>query len=85
MLPVDTWYEKTFNPLSGKAVYKAKAVLNTYELFIYGNMHYITNSFCKYVLKTVTPLPILWIAFVIIFSSYFQYIFYFTRCIENKQ
>jgi hypothetical protein len=49
---------ENFNPLPGKAVYKAKAVLNTYELFICGNMNYIANSFCKYVLK-VTPLPVL--------------------------
>jgi len=36
---------ENFNPLSGKAVYKAKAILNTYELFVGGNVHYITNSF----------------------------------------
>jgi hypothetical protein len=30
-----------------KAKYNAKAVLETYQLFIYGYIHYITNSFCK--------------------------------------
>ena len=34
-----------------------KAVMKNFELFIYGDTH-ITNSFCKYVLKIVTPLPI---------------------------
>ena len=43
-IPDNLW--ENFNPLSGKAVYKAKAILNTYVLFIYGNTHYITNSFC---------------------------------------
>jgi hypothetical protein len=28
----------------------AEAILKTYELFIYGDNHYITNSFCKKVL-----------------------------------
>jgi hypothetical protein len=30
-------------------------ITKTYELFIYGAVHYITNSFCKNVLKITTP------------------------------
>ena len=26
---------------------KAEAVSKTYELFVYGDVHYTTNSFCK--------------------------------------
>jgi len=33
----------------------AEAILKTYELFIYGDIQYITNSFCKNVLKRATP------------------------------
>jgi hypothetical protein len=34
-----------------KPRYNTEAVLKTYELFIYGDIHYSTNSFCKNVLK----------------------------------
>jgi hypothetical protein len=33
----------------------AEAVLETDELFICGDIHCVTNSFCKNVLKIVTP------------------------------
>jgi hypothetical protein len=31
--------------------YNVEEILKTYEVFIYGDMSYITNSFCKSVLK----------------------------------
>jgi len=31
-----------------------KAILKAYELFIYGDIYYFTNSFCKKMLKTET-------------------------------
>jgi hypothetical protein len=37
-----------------KPKYDTEAILETYELLIYGNLHYITNSFCKNVLKIAT-------------------------------
>lgn len=33
----------------------AEAILKNYELFIYEDMHYTNNSFCKYVLKQRHP------------------------------
>jgi hypothetical protein len=38
--------------------------VKTYELFIYGDIHCITNSFCKCI-KIETPLPVLRITFSI--------------------
>jgi hypothetical protein len=43
-------------PLAKKR-HNAKAILKTYELFTYADIHYITNSFCKNVLKIATTLP----------------------------
>jgi hypothetical protein len=37
-----------------KLRYNTEAILKTYELFIYGDTHYITNPFCKNALKIVT-------------------------------
>jgi hypothetical protein len=30
-----------------KLRHNARAILKNYEMFIYGDIHYITNSFCK--------------------------------------
>jgi len=58
------WNEKTsFNPLPGKAV-KERGNFETYELFIYGDLHLITNSLCKNVLRKATPWLRLRITFV---------------------
>ena len=43
-----------------------KAMLKTYELFIYGGIYYFTNSFCKIKLKIATLQTMLWTAFFII-------------------
>jgi len=32
-----------------------EAILKTYKLFIYGDIHYITKTFCKNMVKIVTP------------------------------
>jgi len=60
----DIWNEKTsFKSLPGKAEMEWWNILKTYELFIYGDIYLITNSFCKNVLKMVTLQPRLWPAF----------------------
>jgi hypothetical protein len=46
---------------------KSEAVLNTYDLYIYGDIPYTTNSFCK-VLETLTLWPMFCIAF---FNKFF--------------
>jgi len=33
----------------------AKAVFKPYELFVYGDIHYITHTFCENVLKIAKP------------------------------
>jgi hypothetical protein len=35
----------------------AEAILKTYELFIYGDIHSITEKFCKTALKGAKPYP----------------------------
>jgi hypothetical protein len=60
----DMWNEKTsFKSFPGKAEIEWWNILKTYELFIYGDIHSITNSFCKNVLKMVTLQSRLWPAF----------------------
>jgi len=49
VLLLETLDEKTSLTLS--LAKNAKAVLKTYELFMYGDIYCITNLFCKYVLK----------------------------------
>jgi hypothetical protein len=34
-----------------KPIYNAKAILKICELFIYGDINYVTDAFCKNVLK----------------------------------
>jgi hypothetical protein len=53
MLPAETFeMRKCLLTLSlAKPRQNAEAILKTYELIIYGDTHYITNSFCKNVLK----------------------------------
>jgi hypothetical protein len=48
MLPEET-FKPSLNPFLGKAIQKAEAILKTYKLFIYGDIHYVTNLFFKYV------------------------------------
>jgi hypothetical protein len=43
------------DPLPQKADTERQNYLKTYEIFAYGNIHHITNSFCKNLFKTVTP------------------------------
>jgi len=48
--------EKTSSePLPQKADTERQNNLKTYEMFAYGNKHYITRTFCKNVVKIVTP------------------------------
>jgi hypothetical protein len=57
MLPAETFeMRKSLLTLSlAKPRQNAKAMLKTYQ-FVYGDMHCITNSFCKKnVLKIATP------------------------------
>jgi hypothetical protein len=51
----------SFKHFLGKPIYNAEAVLKTYELFIYGDVHYITNLCCKNVLRKS-----LWFAFLLL-------------------
>jgi hypothetical protein len=49
---VDVSKEKNLLTLSlAKPTQNAEAILKIYELFIYGDIYCITNSFCKNVLK----------------------------------
>jgi len=49
----DNLNEKNLLTLSqAKPKQNVEGTLETYELFIYGDIHYITNSFCK---NIVTP------------------------------
>jgi hypothetical protein len=68
-----------------KARYNAEAILKDCELFVYGDIDYITNSFCKSVLKIATCWPMYWIAFFIIFriiisSLYLYGMWYIEKC-----
>lgn len=38
-----------------KVKWKAEAIFETYELLVYGEMQYITNLFCKNMLRIVAP------------------------------
>jgi hypothetical protein len=44
-----------FNLSLAEPKLNAKAVLKMCELFIYREIHFVTNLFCKNVLKIVTP------------------------------
>jgi len=58
------WNQKTsFKSSPGKAERERWNILQTYELFIYGDIYSVTNSFCKNVLKMVIHQPRLWPAF----------------------
>jgi len=39
--------ENIFESFPSKAETNDEAILKTYELFIYGDIYYITDSFCK--------------------------------------
>jgi hypothetical protein len=49
MLPPDTFEMRKYilTLLLAKPKKSAEAILKTYELFIYGNVQYITSPFCK--------------------------------------
>ena len=50
------WIEKSlFNSFPGKTEIELQNQI--FEFLIYRDVHYVTNSFCKNVLKTVTPPP----------------------------
>jgi hypothetical protein len=53
----------SFKSSPGNAEREWWNILQTYELFIYGDIHSVTNSFCKNVLKMVIHQPRLWPAF----------------------
>jgi len=55
--------KNAFNTLPGKAEIERRNHFETYELLINGYFHFITNSFCKYVLKRATSKPRLGIVF----------------------
>jgi hypothetical protein len=42
-----------------KLRWNATAVLKSKKLVMYEDIHYVNNSFCKNVLKIVTPWPLL--------------------------
>jgi hypothetical protein len=55
-----------------KPGYNAKAISRNYELFIYGILNYVTNSFCKHFLQLAAPLNKFWITFCMVntFSTF---------------
>jgi len=55
--------KNAFNTLPGKAEIERRSYFETYELLINGYLHFINNSFCKYVLKRATSKPRLEIVF----------------------
>jgi hypothetical protein len=61
----DIWNEKTFfNPFPGKAEIEHRSNFETLWAVIYGNIHYISNSFCKNMQNVAVPKHRLWIAFL---------------------
>jgi len=53
------WNEqRPSNPFPDKNEIEGEAVVLTYGLFIYGDMHYITNSFSVNVLKIAASYPV---------------------------
>ena len=59
MLPAETTDvgKGPSSPFPGKDEIDGEAVLLTYGLFIYGDMHYITKSFSENVLKIAATYP----------------------------
>jgi hypothetical protein len=57
MLPTQTFeFTKWLLALYwAKARYSIKEVMKTYELFLYADIHYFTNTWCKNVLKIAMP------------------------------
>lgn len=65
MLPVTRHYvacirtleirKHLFNTSLAQPRQNIEAILETYKLFIYGDIDYITNTFCKNMIKIVTP------------------------------
>ena len=78
---IGIWYEeRPLNPFPGKSERTPR--LENYELFIYGDIYYITNEFCKNVQKMAAPEPRLWNAFSCKFLLLSVY-FYCTWYIKN--
>ena len=47
--------KKGANPLPDKGDVEHRSSLETFELFIDGDIYYVTNSFCKNLLRIATP------------------------------
>jgi hypothetical protein len=78
MLPAETTEvsEGPSNPFLSKDEIEGEAVLLTCCLFIYGDMHYITNSLSANVLKIATS-SVGELHFLNNFSYFFKSIFFF--------
>ena len=77
MLPAEILkWENVFYPFPNKTEMESRRNLETCEMFICGENNYITNSFCKNMLIMATNKSMFWIAFLMIFSSYYQCIFF---------
>jgi len=61
-------------------------IFKTYELFIYGDTNYNTNSFCKNLLTMAIPSPELvnYILSRLVCSCYYQYLHVLFREIHSK-
>ena len=57
MLPADTFEigKRLLTLYLAKRRYKAEGILETHDLFIYEDIHHITNSFRKHLLKQPHP------------------------------
>lgn len=56
MLPTETFKMKYLLTFSlTKAIQNAESFLKNCELFVFGDVYYITNGFCHSMLKIVTP------------------------------
>jgi hypothetical protein len=62
--------EMSFCPLRGKAEIECQRSCENLQA-VYVNLHYVTKSCCKNVLKIVMSLPRLWIALLVSFFFFF--------------
>jgi hypothetical protein len=77
-------YENVFNSSPGKPRHDVEIIFKTYDLLIYGVLHYVTNPFCKSVLEIATHWRRLQTACSINCLSYYKYVLDCT-CVENTQ
>jgi hypothetical protein len=77
MLPADTFEigKRILTLYLAKLRYKAEDILETHELFIYENIHGITNSFCKHLLKQSHPSLGFELHYFLNCSCYYHYVF----------